>query len=212
MTQTATKLEFDRETHTYTLGDRVLPSVTQIIQAAGLVDSTWFTEVGRRTGEDVAYLTELEDRGEAGKVAAIIGERMDLGFYLNAWIKFKEESSFAIRTIEEQVCDYTTPTPYAGTLDRWGTLGGRSTILDIKRYAHAPWHGVQLAGYASTFPHKLVRAGVHLKPDGNYKLHRFEDDADYDAWHAIVRQWHGRDMPGDARAIRTWKSNHGVRT
>jgi hypothetical protein len=212
MSQTAPQLELHRETHTYTLGDHVLPSVTQIIKAAGLVDTTWFTETGRQTGDDVAYLTELYDREQHDKVAMILDERPELGGYLDAWSLFLGQSGFDIEQIEGRV--YCTNV--AGTFDRYGYLGGYPTVVDIKRYAHTPWHGVQLAGYA--FAHAPFgdvepyrRAGVHLKADGTYKLHRFEDPADYEIWHAIVRQYHGQDMPGDARAIRTWKSNHGVK-
>jgi hypothetical protein len=181
MSQTAPQLELHRETHTYTLGDHVLPSVTQIIKAAGLVDTTWFTETGRQTGDDVAYLTELYDREQHDKVAMILDERPELGGYLDAWSLFLGQSGFDIEQIEGRV--YCTNV--AGTFDRYGYLGGYPTVVDIKRY---------------------------LKADGTYKLHRFEDPADYEIWHAIVRQYHGQDMPGDARAIRTWKANHGVGT
>lgn len=202
--------QFDRETHTYTLGNRVLPSVTEIIKAAGLVDLTWFTEAGRQTGEDVAYLTELYDHARHDKIVKILDERPELEGYFDAWTAFRVDSGFVVQAdgIERPVWDAAAG--YAGCLDRVGRLNWRPAIVDGKRYAHVPWHGVQLAAYASTFDTPHLRVGVHLKADGKYKLHRFDDDADYDVWKAIVRQFHGRDMPGDARAIRIWKTNHGV--
>jgi hypothetical protein len=52
-------ITFDPDTHTYTLDGQTVPSVTQVLQAMGFVDSTWFTEESRTRGKYVHRIIEL---------------------------------------------------------------------------------------------------------------------------------------------------------
>lgn len=185
-------LTFRREDHTYWLGKRELPSVTRIIRAAGLVDSTWFTEEGRQTGEDIAELTMRYDLGDENAVHGILVGLPELQGYLDAWRNFLLDSEFVIETIEQPMCDPIRC--YAGTPDREGLWQGQPTTLDMKRYPRVPWHGVQLAAYAP----KSRRLHVQLKPNGTYNRYEFTDPGDYAMWSLALAGFH-------------WKANHGVK-
>jgi hypothetical protein len=57
-------LTYDDATHTYKLDGVVVPSVTQVLTAAGVIDNRWFTEEATHRGQLVHVATMLMDQGE----------------------------------------------------------------------------------------------------------------------------------------------------
>jgi len=57
-------IQFDVETHTYTDDFGVVPSVTQVLTRAGMIDTQWFTPEAAERGTNVAKMTEFFDDGE----------------------------------------------------------------------------------------------------------------------------------------------------
>jgi len=144
VTHNSQAVEFDAATHTYTAGGVVLPSVTTVIRAAGLMNAAYIgagTTVAMERGSIVAELTELDDMGEldAGSVDPL------LFGYLDAWRRFRADAGYAVEAdgIERRIANGAC----AGTLDRVGKLNGIHTIIDIKTGAAAAWHKIQTAGY-----------------------------------------------------------------
>jgi hypothetical protein len=193
-----TELLFDQETHTYTQDGIVIPSVTQVLQGAGLVDTTWFTEESRNRGTYIHTATALFDKG-----VAIPGLRDEMTGYLAAWARFREETGFVPVEIETPHLDELYW--YAGTPDRFGywdvqlSHQKRELVLDIKSGDDLPSYALQTAAYRRFYPKSgFDRAGVHLRKNGTYKV----------AYHTDVKDW---DMFVSALNVYKWKETHGVK-
>lgn len=169
----------------------VVPSVTQVLRECGLIDGQWFTEEARLRGQYVAEATALIDDNdqldEEDLHPALLG-------YCKAWRGFKAESKCVILGSEEQVSNAIYR--YAGTLDRRVMLNGIETIVDIKTGAAAPWHGLQLAGYAGCFGFPLRRAGVYLRENGEYGLVTYADETDLPTFLSAVTMVHWKAKKG----------------
>lgn len=156
-----------------------LPHVTDIIKDAGLIDTKWFTGLGRDRGTALHLATQLIDEGDLDRSSLdpfIVGG-------VAAYERFLAEMGPVILTTEEPV--EHAAYRYCGTLDRRILLpyagdGMRPTVLDIKRGGPASWHPIQLAAYAHCFPGPLARANLYLSETGTYKL--VEHNASDGAW------------------------------
>jgi hypothetical protein len=171
-------LLFDAETHTYRLDGTEIPSVTEIIRSAGLIDTAWYTDEGRLRGDVVHLACELHDQN---KLNGWKDEQADnqIGGYLSAWKQFRARMNFMPNLIEER--RYSPTLRYAGTIDRAGRIGGDGSpidmkvVIDIKTGDPQPADAVQLAAYANLLGSPMVyeRVGVYLHEDGTYKLKQY---------------------------------------
>src|SRR5262245_12733032 len=140
-------LQFDAASHTYTLDGEILPSVTQILQSAGLVD---YSRVPRDVlqaamdrGTRVHLACQFLDEGDLDPASIGLS---DMG-YVSAYEKFKRETGFVPELIEHRV--HHSELRFAGTLDRVGTFSGGHyrLLIDIKTGDPTPAAFVQLAAY-----------------------------------------------------------------
>lgn len=179
-------LTFDSETHTYRVGDEIIPSVTQILKDIGLIDTTHFKPEHSERGTTVHEATQFWD--ETGMEDDTIPEEL-LG-YLEGWKKFREETGFTPSHIEQPL--YSTQ-GYAGTVDRIGkTHKINPILLDIKSGPPQPWHRLQLAAYALMVKSELRIPiwecwGVHLKKDGKYSVETYRSIDNSADWLAVLR-------------------------
>jgi hypothetical protein len=173
----STEIKFDEERHKYTNDGINIPSVTTILGAVGLPDLSaipvtalqWKAELGTM----VHLATELDDLGELDDGS--LDDRIVP--FLEAYRRFKSESGFEIIDMEKVVYDPTLK--YAGKLDRFGILNGKRTLLDIKTGVFDPLSvGPQTAAYAKSYG-KCNRYALQLKDDGTYKLHRLNNQNDF---------------------------------
>lgn len=187
------RLIFDEASHTYTLGDRVLPSVTSIMQDAGLCDfsAPWFTESVRTRGQLVHAAIALDIEGD------LDDETLDpvLEGYVAGWRQFLIETGAAVEHSERRVCDPVLG--FAGTLDsivRMQDANGRTrrTLLDFKPATY-PSVGPQTAAYAmcadALYPEPVffARAALILPGNGTYKLEPLVDPLDKPTFLAALR-------------------------
>lgn len=182
---------FDPQTHQYAVNGRAVPSVTQVLDEAGLVDKTWYTDQARTRGDYVAQATALHDLNELNESSLDDALRP----YLLAWSKFLLDSQFEPELIEHRMFDRFGR--YAGTLDRYGLLRGDSpALIDIKTGGEARWHGLQLAGYQELLADKPVvkRLAVYLGNDGRYSCREYSEFNDFVVFRAAL-------------AVVTWKRN-----
>lgn len=157
-------LTFDAATHTYRLDGQVVPSVTQILGEAGLIDDRWYTEESQLRGRTVHVITALDDRGELDEA------KVDAEYrgYLDAWRRFKAETKCEILSVEERVCNFVYR--YAGTIDRRIRLPGLIELGDLKTGQPEWWHRFQSAGYWMC--HDINAGGrcsIYLRSDGTWK-------------------------------------------
>lgn len=182
-------LTFDPATHRYEIDGQPVPSVTQILQAAGFIDPTWFTEWSCRRGTLAHLCTHLDDTGELDEDTV----DPELAPYLAAYRRFKSESGFIVSGSEVRMASAVYR--FAGTLDKIGTFGTTCAIIDLETGGHQPTKAIQTAGYEILhgFPHK--RFALQLKDDGTYKLHSFTDRQDKNIFLSALSIFH-------------WKSNN----
>jgi hypothetical protein len=181
-------LEFDSQHHRYWLEGELLPSVTQILEGVGMIDTRFYTEEARLLGSAVHQATQYLDEGDLDEDSV----DPQMRGHLAAYQLFKKETGFSPVEIEVQV--YHPEYRYAGTFDRLGVIvQGRQVLVDLKTGPVQPWVGLQLAGYAlcirtGGFPQ---RWGVYLREDGRYFITEFTDRKDKDVFLSAVSvfQW-----------------------
>ena len=122
-------IQFDPSTHVYTVNGRVVPSVTQVLREAGLVDPSIYPPGAAERGTAVHLACQLHDENDLDESSldpVIIP-------YLNAWKLFVSQNRFRATAIEQRICSLTHC--YAGTLDRIGTVGpkGDNCLVEIKK-------------------------------------------------------------------------------
>jgi hypothetical protein len=153
-------LEFDADTHTYYVDGEIMPSVTQVLKEAGIVDTQWFTEFGRWRGSAVHKATHYFDEGDIDRrtLDPIVKP------FVADWKQFREQTGFTPTMIEQPYHDALYG--YCGTPDRRGYfIGGKpeesKELIDIKTYpgGKAPWWTrLQLAAYGRLIdPFRIFR-------------------------------------------------------
>ena len=169
-----------RDTTRYQVSGTRVPSVTEILDFAGLSDFS-------RIPKDV-----LENAANRGKWAHYFCERISHGIdgdeltaefeipeevepRLEAYRKFLAESRFEAIEVEHVVV--STARGYAGTVDLIGNLPGVGlSLIDVKLpiLAAASWK-LQTAGYALAYEHQAntmiqARYSLQLSKEGRYNL------------------------------------------
>lgn len=158
---------FDQASHTYYGDDKVMPSVTQILKAAGKTGYYRGTKA-RDRGTAIHEATETWDALE------IMPNDPEIVPYIQAWQKFMEQTKATILESEQAV--YHQELWYAGTFDRILEIYGERILLDLKSGAKAPWHRIQLGAYNLALSAPCDRGIVlYLKPTGNFSADHFTD-------------------------------------
>ena len=169
-------------THTYTLDGAVAPSITQVIEAAGLVDLSHMSGDDRQfyaeRGTAVHLACHYSDVGtldESTVETPILGR-------LEAWREFRRVLAFTV--LESERPRYDMVYRYAGTPDRIVSFSdGRRGVIEIKTGPIQEAVAVQLAAQArlAAMDHRpgypsvaadYRRIAVWLKADG-YSMREF---------------------------------------
>lgn len=187
------EFNFDEATHTYTLNGRRLPSVTQLLAPIGMDFSMVpadVLEAKRQLGTAVHQACELDDDDDLDEDSLPDALRP----YLAAWRKFKADTGALVLDNERKL--FHASLGFAGTLDRRVTMRGDLWLLDLKTSAepHASY-GVQLAGYEVLLQHSEPhrRGTVHLRDDGTYRLHEFNNPNDAACFRALLSLHHWKE-------------------
>lgn len=185
---------FDPASHTYTVGDRRLPSVTEILHRVGLIDDRWYTEFGRARGSAVHDTLELLDM-EGSLTDYAVDPRLQP--YVEAYERFCVDHPIVWDAVEYRY--FNVGRGYAGTVDRLGRDGDRRVVLDFKTGQPEPFHAIQLAGYARLVADdepgvretRIQRVGLYLRSDGQYRMQVYDDRKDFSVFEAalLVTQW-----------------------
>jgi hypothetical protein len=159
------EIELNRETHTY---NPDLPSVTEILKDAGLIDGTWWHPEALLRGQYVHEICEYFDEGK------LDWDSVDprLSGYLEAYIDFRRETPMQGAWVE--ISRRSKDWLYAGTPDRVIVDRPRA-IYDLKTGQPERWHGLQLAAYVQMLddPYSYRRFGLYLKPNGRWRLKEY---------------------------------------
>ncbi len=156
---------FDPVLHEYRDGETIIPSVTQILSAAGMIDDRWFTAEARERGHAIHTLAQRYANGE--RFDAIGRELASLEYVnaLAAW--FRDRHAYAIAT-EQMIDGMVNKRRYAGTFDLLAEIDGKRVLIDYKTGVGLKWHPAQIAAYAlAVNPDRCIM--LHLRADGRYK-------------------------------------------
>jgi hypothetical protein len=199
-----TTLSFDHDAHRYTLDGAVLPSVTGILKAAGLIDFS---------GIPAAILEAARLRGSIVHQAIHYLNERDLDLdqfredfpgymgYLEAWISFCDQRRFTPVLNELRIASPSLRV--AGTLDCLGLLDDGAVLLDFatgrpddvaKDLQTAAYHGLALdwsehdPALAEFFrAHPIVkRYAVALEKTGRFQLHPYDNPRDFRQFRTLV--------------------------
>lgn len=182
-------LEFDPTRHSYRLDGRELPSVTTILRHVGLINADWFTEESRLIGEIAHQCVEYQIAGVLDESS--VDHRIE--GYLAAWLDFRAKTRIEIELSEHQT-HYRGQ--FAGTLDIFGTLRRRKTVIDIKTGQSAKWHALQTAAYAACVG-AAFRGCLYLHHDGSFAFEQHADPNDFGVFMSAL-------------ALFNWKRNCGL--
>ena len=190
-------IDFDAETHAYSVNGKKYLSVTQILKSCGLTADFSLVkpavlEHKRAVGVAVHQATHYLDEGDLdlSTIDPLVAP------YVRAYEQFKREAGFTPHYLETRVWNPTWN--YCGTFDRLGmTSDGWQVLLDLKcGNPEDAAAGLQLAGYQDAyerFPlpmpgHKgLLRWAVWLREDATYRSIAYRDHRDLGLWRACVQ-------------------------
>ena len=192
-------LTFDPEKHEYRLGGKVLPSVTEVISSAGLVDFSRVPaetlETARQRGTAVHSACNLYDHGtlDYASLDPVIWP------YLEAWDKFVRQADVTIHMTEHPV--HSTKHGYAGTFDRLALVANKPAMIDIKTseiisqatgvQTIAYLHAAEESGCGLGLPaKKYKRFAVHLFDNGKYELEPYTSEQDWSVFLACLQIYH----------------------
>jgi len=202
-------LAFNPTTHEYRVDGVLMPSVTQLLDDAGLtpdysVVPAPVLEHARKRGIHIDACCDLLDVDDLDW-RSVHPEALP---YVEAWLRFREYEGFT--PIASQVPLFHPVYGYAGTSDCVGLLpGNRPVVVERKATAKmAATYALQTAGYALDGMYCApagggalapvpwgppARLGVHLKRNGSYELVPYDDPEDLSAFLGVVAlgRWRG---------------------
>ncbi len=202
-------LSFEPATHEYRVDNVPVPSVTQLLDDAGLtpdysVIPVPVLEHARKRGIHVDLACDLLDANDLDW-RSVHPEALP---FVEAWIRFREHEGYT--PLAGQVPLYHPEYIYCGTPDSVGVLpGGRLVVVERKTTARmSQTYALQCAGYAldgmyyappgggvlRPVPWECpARLGVQLRRDGSYVLAPYEDPEDLEAFLGVLTlaRWRG---------------------
>lgn len=194
-------LTFEPGPHRYTLDGRHVPSVTQILKSAGLIDfdhvPIYTLAVAMERGRHVHAAIHFYNERDLD-VARFEREFPECAGYLRGWISFCEQRRFVPVLNEHRIASRALRV--AGTADCFGVLDGEAVLLDFatgrpedvaKDLQTAAYLGLALewAADPDADDHALqvfldehrsvARCGVALRRDATFTIERYADPADF---------------------------------
>lgn len=165
-------IDFDEELHVYSDGGIVIPSVTQVLKKAGLIDDRFYNAEARDRGSAVHALCERYANGER---VDSINRPLDGLEYVNAFSRWMHDRKAYPLNLESVVSHTINGNRYAGKFDGIYQIDGRRVLIDVKTGCKSKWHKIQLAAYsmASMIDGKKVNpdrcTALYLTANGKYK-------------------------------------------
>ncbi len=191
-------LTFDAAAHEYRWDGVPVPSVTQVIEDAGLKPPYAGDGSAAKRGTKVHELLELYDKGELDVDAWLaydsrLPEDKRLKPYFDAYMAFRSDCKCEWKIAEGRL--YSPALMVAGTVDRMGLVNGEPAILDLKTTNGVPPYAataVQTAGYhlLSEDTRQANRFALALHGDGTYKLIMYRNQQDYQAFKSAAFLYH----------------------
>ena len=157
-------LTFDEAKHEYAFEGKHIPSVTQVLQQARVINPSVYAEGCAERGTFVHKAIKLLAQGtlDWNSVPPEVNPYVTAA---DGFLEHLQEAYFNLQTVEEP---FASRNPwFAGTPDITAVVDGDLTVIDFKTGQPEPWHRLQLAGY-KMLTGATAAVDVYLKPDGTY--------------------------------------------
>jgi hypothetical protein len=170
----------------------VVPSITQLLKRAGLVDATFYTRASRDRGTAVHDLCAAYDLG------ALTLEECDspLRGYLLAHVKALGILRPTMIAVEE--ASIHASLGFGGRPDRIVKMAGALGVLELKSGPQTPAHAIQCAlqcilveEHVGLPAEHMQRHAVYLKRTGKAGIDRFRNRHDFTVARMIIREFGG---------------------
>lgn len=190
-------LKFLEGPHEYWVGDRQIPSVTQIIRAGG--ESKDYSDIPefilRRAGEIGTEVHKTIENYHEG-IGELFSDDSSADDYLEGYRKFISQGVFEPLLAEERMyCDCHW---FAGTVDLIGFVNNTPSVIDIKTTNTTDlksWN-LQTAAYKhlaiETFEIELEnRYVIHLKKSGRFSLIKCDYPGAWERFESLIKEYYG---------------------
>lgn len=187
----ATAFRFDAGLHEYYLEGVLVPSITQMIEMAGLVESDYYTEESRVRGTAVHDLTAAYDLKALEPEACTSKYRGWLFAHVAAMRIVRPTWSH----VEEPFVHGRLR--FGGRPDRLGLVYRLRSVAEIKSGGPEKCHQIQTALQAilaaaesgvALPPEHWTRLALYLKKDGKFKLEQHTNRADFDEAYRVIKR------------------------
>ena len=186
---TTLPFHFDAEQHSYTLHDGTeLPSITQMLDRTGWVDSRWFSEESSDRGTAVHRLTadyDLKSLDVASCTSKFWG-------YLFVHVKSVTIVQLTILAVEEPLVHPVLR--FGGRPDRDMIAYDQRGVWEVKSGVPSKAHSLQTALQAILVavdaklpPESLLRLCCYVADKGKYKVVEHKDRRDFDEAYRIIK-------------------------
>ncbi len=180
------QLTLDHAAHVYRIGDRVVPSVTQILDQLQLLRGIprEQLEAAARFGTNVHLACHLSDTGELDE------EALDPALvpYVADWRAFVDATGFVVTSSEQPVLHEKLG--YAGTPDKLGAWKNATWLIDIKSGAVPFTVGMQTVAYQRAIIPTPRRRGVVQLTGAGYKFKELKNPADWSNFLSTLNVYH----------------------
>jgi hypothetical protein len=191
-------LTFAAETHQYRWDNRIVPSVTQVLQQVQDFSMVALEVLERKRQIGVALHAAIEMGDELDPDSL---DELVVPFY-RAWRSFMADTGYKPRLNEQPI--YSVKYNYAGKPDTVGKLGRREALIDYKSaWDLHPATGPQTAAYLNgayemdLCDRDLPRFALQLRHNGTYRLEPLTDPNDFSVFLSML-------------SIYNWKKRHGI--
>lgn len=160
--------------HEYLDDGIIIPSVTQILKKAGVIDDRWYDAESRERGSAVH---ELCERYAEGYRIDGVARPLDSLEYVNAFAAWYEDRKPYAMMTECTIGGMVNGRRYAGRFDMLAIIDGKRWLIDYKTGGSAKWHAAQIAAYSmgrisgdgdTINPDRC--AILYLRADGKYRF------------------------------------------
>jgi hypothetical protein len=195
-------LVFNPDDHSYSIGSRELPSVTQILKATGLYVSFYAKEEHRQRGEAVHHACRLICEGRYTEE----GTHEIVRPFARAFSKFVSRTGYRMMGAERPMASLRLG--FAGTPDNWGLVGNSMWLIDVKTGSLPAAVPVQLAAYrmlmaaqpmgdlwpasAVVSPLGLHARAVQLCDDESYNISAYDESRWESIWKSCLTVYQAR--------------------
>lgn len=180
------RFTFNSAQHEYRVGRYLVPGISEILRAAGIVQDRHYGQTSRTRGSVVHELIEAADLG----LLALENVAGPVRGWCLAYAAAVRDLKPTHEVIEGAVVHRGFG--YATTIDRAGTLLGRRATWNVKTGPAAAWHGIQRAAEALALDGRISRRArftLYIRPSGRYSVEEHTNAADFEDFLDACLQW-----------------------